>query len=191
MWYIMLHRRAALGLLAALPFSFGATAEAAKRERRTNYLKNVSSSELARHDILIYINKAANKQRMVVRRKPGGGWRSYKDWPVMHKWRVSTGREKQEKYFTRTPTGVFGIGRKHRMVISTTWNRAKLPYAMFLTRKRGENPYAIAIHGTNSTGRLGSRASGGCIRLSVSNAKKLYGYATQQKKKMLVVIDNA
>ncbi len=94
------------------------------------------------------------------------------------RWLVSTGRERRERYFTETPTGLFRLdkNRFYTFVRSYQWNGAAMPYAMFFdwdyaTRKTG---YAIHAAGRSTHRRLGRRASGGCIRLALDHSRALF-----------------
>lgn len=79
-----------------------------------------------------------------------------------YSWPVSTGR----RGYT-TPSGVYRPTRLERMWHSRKYDWSPMPYSIFF---RG----GYAIHGTHETGRLGRRASHGCIRLHPSNARKLF-----------------
>ena len=89
-----------------------------------------------------------------------------KDGRVLYRWKVSTARPG-----TITPIGTFRPQRMHRQWRSTIYG-SNMPYSIFF---RG--PYAI--HGTDATSRLGSRASAGCVRLHTANAKTLYELTRQ------------
>lgn len=94
--------------------------------------------------------------------------RAYATYPV------STGRERNERspsgkvYRSTTPVGWFRprvFSPKH---YSHTW-KASMPWAVFFNG-------GIAVHATtrNHYRELGSRASGGCVRLHYDNAYELY-----------------
>lgn len=85
-----------------------------------------------------------------------------KDGRVIHRWKVSTGRSGY-----RTPTGVWGPKRMHKMWHSRKYHMSPMPYSIFF---RG----GYAIHGTNYVSKLGRPASHGCVRLHTANAKRLY-----------------
>ncbi len=55
-----------------------------------------------------------------------------------------------------------------------------MPYSVFFNR-------GVATHGTNATGRLGSPASHGCVRLHTSNAKTFYNLVEKHGKKLTQV----
>ena len=84
------------------------------------------------------------------------------DGEIVHRWDVSTGRSGYD-----TPTGVWRPVRMHTMWRSRTYNNAPMPHAVFFYG-------GYAVHATNAVGRLGSRASHGCIRLSPDNARAFY-----------------
>ena len=93
-----------------------------------------------------------NEQRM----------RVYVDGQRKFTWRVSTGKKGWEtppKRYTPFALTPYYYSRQWRM---------KLPYLVSISDD------GIAVHGTTITSRLGSRASHGCIRLSIPNAKKFY-----------------
>lgn len=77
--------------------------------------------------------------------------------------RVSTGLVRHE-----TPRGTFRALRLEKMHFSKKYDNAKMPNSIFFTG-RGH-----AIHGTSAVGRLGRRASHGCVRLAPKNAAALY-----------------
>jgi lipoprotein-anchoring transpeptidase ErfK/SrfK len=79
-----------------------------------------------------------------------------------HVWAVSTGRDGWN-----TPPGKYYPFALTRHYYSSQW-RMNLPYLISISRD------GIAIHGTELSGNLGRRASHGCIRLSISNAARLY-----------------
>lgn len=93
-----------------------------------------------------------SKQRMLV----------FVEGELAYDWPVSTGR----KGFA-TPHGTYRPKRMTRMHFSRKYANAPMPYSVFF---RG----GYAIHGTNAVGRLGSRASHGCVRLSKRNARELF-----------------
>jgi L,D-transpeptidase catalytic domain len=105
----------------------------------------------ANADILININKATQRMTVFV-----NGVQRY-NWPV------STGKPGYA-----TPSGSFSIFRMEKTYFSKEWDDAPMPNAMFFTAAGN------AIHGTYSTGRLGSAVSHGCVRLAPANAAKLY-----------------
>ncbi len=86
--------------------------------------------------------------------------------------KISTGREKEEKaksgrvYFSTTPKGFFRPTKMYTDYLSYTWN-APMPNAVFFIG-------GIAIHATteDAYAKLGTRASGGCIR-TVKEASSL------------------
>ncbi|HWD29326.1 MAG TPA: L,D-transpeptidase [Rhizomicrobium sp.] len=90
---------------------------------------------------------------------------------------VSTGRERHEKYYTDTPEGLFQLDpdRFERMHYSHTWGGAAMPWAMFLNATIHGRQTGVALHSaTVHTAELGSRASGGCVRLPPEKARELF-----------------
>jgi len=85
------------------------------------------------------------------------------DGAVRYRWPVSTGASKYS-----TPPGSYKAFRMERMHYSQEWDNAGMPHSIFFTT-RGH-----AIHGSNHPG-LGTPASHGCVRLSLTNASTLYG----------------
>ena len=125
-------------------------------------------------DLFLYVSKARQgslAQRMYVFER-GYDRMVY---PIAQ-WLVSTGRERREKYFTSTPIGLFKIDRDRMFDYwwSRTW-QAAMPYTMFLDFVVGARKAGIAVHGTtpNHFAELGTRASGGCIRLHPEHAQAL------------------
>lgn len=117
----------------------------------------------------------------------------YLDGQLLYNWLASTGREQNEnaksgkKYFSSTPVGTFKITRRHKDYFSKTW-QAPMPYAQFFNG-------GIAIHGTseNYYGQLGSRASGGCVRLTLENAKTAWDLVDEAgvQQTQFIVIDGS
>lgn len=86
---------------------------------------------------------------------------------TIHTWPISSGRSGY-----RTITGTFKPQWMTRMHYSRKYDNSPMPNAIFF---RG----GFAIHGTYATGRLGSPASHGCVRLAPSNAKTLYNLVSR------------
>ncbi|SRR5690606_35583370 len=125
-------------------------------------------STAARSDQIV-IRVDVSEQRMVVMR---GGRR-------LHTWPVSTARAGKI-----TPRGTYQpewFSRDHK---SSLYDDAPMPFAIFYSGN-------YAIHGTYSTGALGSPASAGCVRLAPEHARVLYEmvYATDKKDTYIVVQD--
>ncbi|MFY9629466.1 MAG: L,D-transpeptidase [Methylocystis sp.] len=81
-------------------------------------------------------------------------------------WKISSGRGGYE-----TPTGNFIVQRMDADHLSDEYDGAPMPYAIFFSR-------GLAIHGTYQGG-LGRPASHGCVRLSLDNARELFGWVEQ------------
>lgn len=117
--------------------------------------------------VVIVVNKAAKgatAQRAQV----------YVDGILMLDTKVSTGREKQEnaksgkKYFSATPVGWFSPTWQSRNHFSNTW-QAEMPWTTFFHG-------GIAFHAALPAyyKQLGSRASGGCIRMLPQEAQYVF-----------------
>ena len=95
-----------------------------------------------------------------------------------YRWKVSTAREGKV-----TPTGSWTAKSLKRFHWSSRYGWAPMPYSIFYSGN-------FAIHGTNSLSKLGNPASAGCIRLSKSNAAKLFSMAKREGlKNTLVVVE--
>ena len=126
-------------------------------------------------DMYLYVSKAASgpwAQHMFVFHKTDSGHLAFEE-----TFPVSTGRERHEKYFTSTPTGLFELDparfdahhRSHR------WNNAPMPWAMFLNYTIRNHETGIALHsGIGHVALLGNRASGGCVRMPPEKAEEYF-----------------
>ncbi|MEO0799503.1 MAG: L,D-transpeptidase [Pseudomonadota bacterium] len=79
-----------------------------------------------------------------------------------YSWRVSTGKRGWE-----TQPGAYTPYKMLPRYYSKKW-KMRLPYLIWIGND------GTAIHGTDYSRRLGRRASHGCIRLSIRNARKFY-----------------
>lgn len=95
----------------------------------------------------------------------------------IYKWKVSTGKGKRYA----TPRGSYKPQILKKMHYSKKYDNSPMPHSVFF---RG----GYAIHGTNSIGRLGKRASHGCVRLHPSNAKKLFALIKKQGKRNVKIV---
>lgn len=86
----------------------------------------------------------------------------YEDGELIHNWPVSTARR---GYYT--PTGSFRPYLYQRMHYSKKYDNAPMPNSIFFSG-------GYAIHATPHVGNLGRPASHGCVRLSPTNALRLY-----------------
>jgi hypothetical protein len=126
-------------------------------------------------DEFLYVSKAAGgawAQHLYMFRKSASGELVYEQ-----AFPVSTGRERQEKYFTSTPTGMFELdpNRFDRVHFSHRWHGAAMPWAMFLDYTIHGHATGIAMHSAEGHAyELGHRASGGCIRLPPEKAEALF-----------------
>lgn len=125
-------------------------------------------------DVYLYVSKAragSLAQHMFIFHKTDDG-----DIQFEQAFPVSTGRERHERYFTSTPTGLFELDpeRFERNHYSHTWH-ARMPWAMFLDAAFHGSRTGIALHSAGGhAGDLGSRASGGCVRLPPEKAAELF-----------------
>lgn len=97
----------------------------------------------------------------------------YQNGQMTDTWLVSTGTNARKCpptrstcYIARTPVGTFKPQRMHARYTSQLW-RARMDWAIFIHG-------GIALHMTEEVNRLGTRASGGCIRQSNRDAEKLF-----------------
>jgi lipoprotein-anchoring transpeptidase ErfK/SrfK len=102
-----------------------------------------------RAEVVVKVDKAAQRMQVVVDGVPA------------HTFVVSTGLA------GGPPTGTFRPQRLERVWHSRLFNMAPMPYSIFFHGN-------YAIHGTNQIGRLGRRASKGCVRLHPQNAAILF-----------------
>ncbi len=118
--------------------------------------------------LLIYVDKAAGAQTMHV----------FEKGVLTGSYPVSTGREVAESnyknpnfetYCSSTPVGDFKPRTMNDLHLSNQWGGSKMYNAVFF--KGG-----YAIHGVDDKyyDQLSSRASGGCIRLTQENSKKVF-----------------
>jgi hypothetical protein len=139
-------------------------------------LRDYVPRELFRYfNVFLYVSKAAEgswAQRMFIFHRD-----EYGDLEFEQAIPVSTGRERYEKYFTTTPTGLFELdpNRFDRIHFSRRWHHAPMPWAMFLNYTIHGHLAGIALHSAiGHEADLGRRASGGCIRLPPEMARYLF-----------------
>ncbi len=110
---------------------------------------------------------------------------------LIFNWKVSTGRNKLEvatsgqRYVTSTPVGVFHIWSMQLNHHSKTWD-ADMPHALFFEG-------GVAIHATTPShfAALGSRNSGGCVRLRPEQAAQLYELVKKVgQSRVLIIVHN-
>ena len=116
-----------------------------------------AASSAARADVLISVDKSAQRMEVSVDGQP------------RYAWPVSTGVEAHD-----TPSGAYRPFRMERTHFSKEWDDAPMPFALFFTNQ------GHAIHGTNHVRNLGRAASHGCVRLSVRNAATLFNLVKAQ-----------
>ncbi|WP_413288538.1 L,D-transpeptidase [Bdellovibrio sp. HCB337] len=132
--------------------------------------------DLTQHfPVVILVNKATkgpSAQTMKV----------YHRGELVYQFLVSTGREKDElaksgrRYFSTTPVGWFAPTKTYEKYFSNTW-QAWMNYSVFFIG-------GIATHATTPDHykELGTRASGGCVRLTEKNAKIVYDLILSEDK---------
>ncbi|KHD88252.1 MAG: hypothetical protein OM95_10125 [Bdellovibrio sp. ArHS] len=134
------------------------------------------------YPVILIINKKESgpgAQRMKVYLN---GYLTY-DWPV------STGRERWETaksgrtYFSVTPAGFFYPYMLNKDHYSETW-QTPMPYSVFFNG-------GIAVHATTPGlyKYLGTRASGGCVRLHHENAAFVFNRIQSEGRGLVPVIN--
>lgn len=118
----------------------------------------------------------------------------YLDGEQIHKFKASTGKEERvttpsgQTYFATTPVGEFRIYSRRIDHKSKKWGGAAMPFAQFFNG-------GIAVHGTVPMhyDKLGSRDSGGCIRLHLTNAKIVWNLVGEigVKETKVIVFDGS
>lgn len=148
----------------------------------TDFRLSLNEELLSYYEAVLYVNKAAKgatAQTMRVYSRVAG---ARNEWRETQRLKVSTGREKQEQYFTGTPVGVFNLDgeRMYKMAYSGRWGGSPMPYAMFFDVQFSSRKTGIAIHGAPKTAenKLGTRASGGCVRVGNREVEALYNWIT-------------
>lgn len=128
----------------------------------------VLTDEEKNKPLFIYVDKAAGAQTM----------RVYEKGVLMGSYPVSTGREVAESnyknpnfetYCSSTPVGDFRPRSMNELHLSNQWGGSKMYNAVFF-----QGGYAIHGVDENYYEQLGSRASGGCIRMTQENSKKVF-----------------
>jgi hypothetical protein len=154
---------------------------ASERAAAQRLKTSLTAEMLKSFDLFLYVSKADKgplAQRMYVfRKQPDGGLK------LLYDWAASTGRERQEisalgvSEFTDTPRGYYELdpNRMYWRYHSRAWNQA-MPYSMFFNWQKNGLATGLAIHGASGEdiGRLGRRASAGCVHIAPENAKLLY-----------------
>jgi hypothetical protein len=145
-------------------------------------LKRALTPEMRAHfELFLYVSKANSgplAQHMYVFRKAANG-----EPELLYDWPVSTGREKSEitplgrAAFTTTPRGYYELDphRFYARYHSHHWDQS-MPYTMFFNWERHGYQTGLAIHAAvgDDVAKLGSRASAGCVHLSLDNARTLF-----------------
>jgi lipoprotein-anchoring transpeptidase ErfK/SrfK len=111
----------------------------------------------------------------------------YLDGRYFGQFTVSTGRERPElaasgrQYFSRTPVGDFRIQKMVKDYWSNTW-KSPMPFSIFFIG-------GIAFHATipKYYDQLGSRASGGCVRMTLEDSETLWNLVNQMGPKNVLI----
>lgn len=109
----------------------------------------LATATSGRAEVVVTIDKSSQRMSVAV------------NGVARYRWAVSTGTG------GGPPSGVFRPQRFERYWRSRKFGWAPMPHSIFFHE-------GYAIHGTNHVGRLGRRASHGCVRLHPSNAATLY-----------------
>ena len=131
----------------------------------TAALAALTCNEAARADLLIEVDKAAQRMTVTV------------DGHEVYKWTVATGGIDYD-----TPNGGFKPFRMEIDHHSDEWDNAPMPYSIFFTQTGN------AVHGTYEQRSLGHAVSHGCVRLSLANAATLWGLVKRQKMANTTVV---
>jgi lipoprotein-anchoring transpeptidase ErfK/SrfK len=130
----------------------------------------VEAEPLKRPEPTLFAHIDLSTQRMTVRDASTG--KEYGPW------KISSARGGYT-----TPTGTYSVNYTSRMHYSKQYHWSPMPYSVFFNR-------GVATHGTNATGRLGSPASHGCVRLHTRDAKTFYDLVEKHGKKLTrIVVD--
>jgi len=117
--------------------------------------------------VVAHIDNATQRMTVVV------------DGAAIHSWPVSTAQTGYE-----TPAGSYYVQRMERMWRSRKYNMAPMPHALFFEG-------GLAIHGTSAVRQLGRPASHGCVRLSPSNARRLFELVRQHGGAQVVITNGS
>lgn len=175
-------------ILSLFLMTFAVQSQAAEEFVQETDLKPLTQNivhteeDLTRAELVIIVNKSTvgtTAQRASV----------YKNGELIHRYKVSTGREKLEvsksgrEYRTTTPQGYFRPTSLERDHFSETW-QAHMEYAVFFVG-------GVALHATTEDHYkdLGKRASGGCVRLKYENARDIFETVRSTSIKDVQVLD--
>jgi lipoprotein-anchoring transpeptidase ErfK/SrfK len=143
--------------------------------------QNLTPEMLKNFDLFLYVSKAGRgplAQRLYIFKKDSSGTLQ-----MAYDWAASTGREEYEispvgtHTKTDTPAGLYELdpSRMYRVYHSHAWDQS-MPYAMFFNWETHGDQTGLAIHAAvgEDIGKLGSRASAGCVHISLGHAQLLY-----------------
>jgi L,D-transpeptidase catalytic domain len=117
----------------------------------------IAAPAIATASVVVTIDKSTQRMKVEV------------DGSLRWIWPVSTGQLVYD-----TPSGRYTAFRMEADHFSKEWDDAAMPSSIFFS------PKGHAIHGYLNTGRIGSPASHGCVRLEPANAARLYALVEQQ-----------
>lgn len=128
------------------------------------------STDLQKAKIVIFVNKGIRSEK----NRTGQTASVYKEGILQYVLNVSTGTEMERettsgrKYIATTPEGYFRPNRAYKEYQSGTFLGANMTYAVFFIG-------GIALHSTSKDHykMLGKRDSGGCVRFTWEDAKKV------------------
>jgi len=123
----------------------------------------LSGAGTARADILINVNKGAQRMTVTIDGKP------------RFNWAISSGLD------GGPPSGTYRPERLERTWFSQKYDLSPMPHSIFFH-------YGYAIHGTNYVSRLGRRASHGCVRLHPNNAATLFALVQEYGKRRTKIV---
>ena len=156
----------------------------AKPSTASSFLNDVTGEKLRHFDSIWFVNKSrfgAYSQTLAIL-EPDQKGVANTVWRMKHRFDVSTGREREERYFTTTPKGLFTLdpNRMYRDYQSQQWDGADMPFAMFwdYVYPNGR-PTGIAFHAATGVNEyfVGIRASGGCIRTKLDDSEEIWNLA--------------
>jgi len=164
---------AALILLVASVFSVSEPAEAARSRRsqvRSTRQERVVRNRRSMRNRSLRASRRYRRGRMITVDLSSQRLVAWENGRPVYSFRVSTG-----KRAAPTPTGTYAVQTKLRSTTmrSRRWgyNVANVPYTMYYSG-------GYAIHGAYWHNRFGTRVSHGCVNLPVSQARKLYSWAS-------------
>jgi len=155
----------------------------------SRFIQALAPQMMKSFDLFLYVSKAKKgplAQRLYVFEKDSSGTPQ-----LAYDWAASTGREQVEisplglRTDTDTPVGYYELdpSRMYTAYHSHSWDQS-MPYAMFFNWENQGHQTGLAIHAATGgdIGRLGTRASAGCVHISPAHAELLYQLITGEYK---------